>query len=88
MGRAQRSCCAPVAVVSLGNHFVEFVEDRVRAGRYNTASDVVGADLRVLEEQGAKLDAFRVELQKGERTGPSLPFDFDAFLARKRESAP
>ncbi len=73
--------------VSLGDHFAEFVEDRVRAGRYNTASDVVRAGLRLLEEQEAKLDALRVELEKGERSGPSRPFDFDAFLARKKKSA-
>ncbi|CAN7744796.1 type II toxin-antitoxin system ParD family antitoxin [Paraburkholderia hospita] len=73
--------------VSLGDHFAEFVEDRVRAGRYNTASDVVRAGLRLLEEQEAKLDALRVELEKGERSGPSRPFDFDTFLARKKKSA-
>ncbi|MEI6002035.1 type II toxin-antitoxin system ParD family antitoxin, partial [Paraburkholderia bengalensis] len=56
--------------VSLGDHFAEFVEDRVRAGRYNTVSDVVRAGLRLLEEQEAKLDALRVELEKGERSGP------------------
>ncbi|MEI5998529.1 type II toxin-antitoxin system ParD family antitoxin, partial [Paraburkholderia bengalensis] len=56
--------------VSLGDHFAEFVEDRVRAGRYDTASDVVRAGLRLLEEQEAKLDALRVELEKGERSGP------------------
>ena len=73
--------------VSLGDHFAEFVEDRVRAGRYSTASDVVRAGLRLLEEQEAKLDVLRVELEKGERSGQSKPFDFDSFLARKRKSA-
>ena len=73
--------------VSLGDHFADFVEDRVRAGRYNTASDVVRDGLRLLEEQEAKLDALRVELEKGERSGPSRPFDFDTFLARKKKSA-
>ncbi|WP_244808868.1 type II toxin-antitoxin system ParD family antitoxin [Caballeronia zhejiangensis] len=72
--------------VSLGEHFADFVEDRVRVGRYNTASDVVRAGLRLLEEQEAKLDTLRAELEKGERSGPSRPFNFDAFLARKRKS--
>ncbi|KMZ13397.1 ParD protein (antitoxin to ParE) [Candidatus Burkholderia humilis] len=72
--------------VSLGEHFADFVEDRVRAGRYNTASDVVRAGLRLLEEQEAKLDTLRAELEKGERSGPSRPFNFDAFLVCKRKS--
>ena len=73
--------------VSLGDHFTDFVEDRVRAGRYSTASDVVRAGLRLLEEQEAKLDALRSALEAGERSGPSKPLDFDAFIARKRKSA-
>ncbi|SAK46962.1 addiction module antidote protein [Caballeronia catudaia] len=73
--------------VSLGDHFTGFVEDRVRAGRYSTASDVVRAGLRLLEEQEAKLDALRSALDAGERSGPSKPLDFDAFIARKRKSA-
>jgi antitoxin ParD1/3/4 len=56
--------------VSLGDHFTGFVEDRVRAGRYSTASDVVRAGLRLLEEQEAKLAALRSALDAGERSGP------------------
>ncbi|KDR37700.1 type II toxin-antitoxin system ParD family antitoxin [Caballeronia glathei] len=72
--------------VSLGDHFAEFVDERVRAGRYSTASDVVRAGLRLLEEQETKLEALRFALEEGERSGPSRPFDFDAFIARKRKS--
>ncbi|BBQ01682.1 antitoxin ParD (plasmid) [Burkholderia sp. SFA1] len=73
--------------VSLGDHFADFVEDRVRTGRYSTASDVVRAGLRLLEEQETKLGALRSALEAGERSGPSKPLDFDAFMARKRKSA-
>jgi antitoxin ParD1/3/4 len=72
--------------VSLGDHFADFVDERVRAGRYSTASDVVRAGLRLLEEQEAKLEALRAALEEGERSGPSRLFDFDAFIARKRKS--
>jgi antitoxin ParD1/3/4 len=72
--------------VSLGDHFTDFVENRVRAGRYSTASDVVRAGLRLLEEQEAKLGALRAALEAGEQSGPSKPLDFDAFIARKRKS--
>ncbi|WP_250516590.1 type II toxin-antitoxin system ParD family antitoxin [Caballeronia sp. INDeC2] len=73
--------------VSLGDHFTDFVEDRVRAGRYSTASDVVRAGLRLLEEQETKLSALRAALEAGERSGPSKPLDFDAFITHKRKSA-
>jgi antitoxin ParD1/3/4 len=37
----------------------------------------------VLEEQLAALSAALIE---GENSGPSTPFDFDDFIARKRET--
>lgn len=71
---------------SLGEHFSGFVETQVREGRYTSASDVVRAGLRLLEEQEAKLAAPRVALIEGERSGPSASFDFEAFIARRRAS--
>jgi antitoxin ParD1/3/4 len=73
---------------SLGEHFSSFVEAQVGQGRYSSASDVVRAALRLLEEQEAKLEALRAALIEGEQSGPSTPFDFEAFIARKRESQP
>lgn len=39
---------------SVGEHFSEFVDEQVREGRYSSASDVVRAVLRLLEEQETK----------------------------------
>ena len=50
-------------------------------------SDVVGADLRLLEEQEAKLDALRMALIEGEKSGASTSFDFEDFIARKRSAS-
>lgn len=69
---------------SIGEHFSEFVEEQVREGRYSSASDVVRAALRLLEEQEMKLAALRTALIEGEKSGPSTPFDFEAFIERKR----
>jgi antitoxin ParD1/3/4 len=69
---------------SIGKHFSEFVEAQVKEGRYNNASDVVRAALRLLEEQETRLAALRAALIEGEQSGPSTPFDFEAFIERKR----
>ena len=70
---------------SLGEHFSKFVEAQVGEGRYSSASDVVRAGLRLLEEQEATLAALRAALIEGEQSGPSTPFDFEAFIAEKRQ---
>ncbi len=70
---------------SLGDHFSAFIETQISQGRYGNASDVVRAGLRLLEEQ-VKLEALRAALIAGENSGPSTPFDFDAFIMRQREA--
>ncbi len=52
--------------VSLGDHFEEFVAQRVEAGRYASVSDAVRAGLRLLERQETQLDLLRETLAKGE----------------------
>ncbi len=73
---------------SLGDHFSEFVAAQVDRGRYSTASDVVRAGLRLLEEQEARLDALRAALIEGEESGPAAAFDVEAFINRKRAVQP
>ncbi len=67
----------------IGDHFAAFVEAQVAEGRYGSASDVVRAGLRLLEEQETKLAALRAALIEGETSGASAPFDFEAFIAKK-----
>lgn len=69
---------------SLDEHYSAFIEGEVTAGRYRSASDVVRAALRLLEDRETQLRALREALDSGERSGASTPFDFDAFLAHKR----
>lgn len=70
--------------VSLGTHFANFIDAQVQGGRYGTASDVVRAGLRLLEEHEAKVTALQDALRAGLESGEPRPFDFEAFKARKR----
>lgn len=70
--------------VSLGEHFNGFIDRQVKSGRYGSASDVVRAGLRLLEEHEAKVKALQEALIDGEQSGPAKPFDGDAFLARMK----
>lgn len=74
-----------VTSFSLGEHFSKFVEGQLKAGRYDNASDVMRAALRLLEERETKLSALRAALIEGEKSGPATPFDFEDFIARKRK---
>jgi antitoxin ParD1/3/4 len=70
--------------ISLGDHFSAFISDRVESGRYSSASDVVRAALRLLEEREARVTQLNAALVEGEASGAPEPFDFDRFLADRR----
>ncbi|MGE4334742.1 MAG: type II toxin-antitoxin system ParD family antitoxin [Pigmentiphaga sp.] len=70
--------------VSLGQHFTSFIESQVQGGRYGSASDVVRAGLRLLEEHETKVKALQDALNAGLESGEPRSFDFEAFKARKR----
>lgn len=69
--------------ISLDDHFAEFLSQQVDAGRYRSASEVVRAGLRLLEEREIQLSALRAALVSGEASGEAEAFDFDAFVASK-----
>jgi len=46
-----------MASINLGEHFEQFVREKIAHGRYQNASEVVRAGLRLLEESEMDLDA-------------------------------
>ena len=71
--------------ISLDEHFTGFLSREVASGRYRSASEVVRAGLRLLEDQETQMAALRAALVSGENSGEAEPFDFDAFIASKKQ---
>lgn len=64
--------------VELGQHFDGFIQRQVESGRFQNASDVVRAALRLLQDQETSLAERRAELMRSidaafDDAGPSIP---------------
>jgi len=68
--------------VSIGTHFSGFIDSQIRDGRYGSASDVIRAGLRLLEEHEAKVKALQEALNAGLQSGEPQLFDSEGFLNR------
>lgn len=52
--------------ITLGEHFESFIHEQLNNGRYASASEVIRAGLRLLEEEETKLYSLRKMLMEGE----------------------
>ncbi len=55
--------------VTLGEHFDQFINQQLNSGRYGSASEVIRAGLRALEDQETKIMNLRNMLVEGENSG-------------------
>eukprot|EP01035_Chromulina_nebulosa_P012967 gene12967-17263_t len=62
-----------------------FIGRQIAGGRYNNPDEVVAAGLRLLRDHDDEIEAIHAALIEGEESGIAEDFDFDAFLAMKRE---
>ena len=70
--------------ISLPDQMKAWVEDQSRDGRYGNVSDYVRDLIRRDQARRAAVAELQVLVDEGLASGPSQPFDMDAFLARKR----
>ena len=61
--------------ISIGNYFDNFIQNRISAGRFKNASEVVRAGLRLLEEEETRIIALREAIQEGIESG--IAYDFN-----------
>ena len=70
--------------ISLGDHFEGFISKQIESGRYGSASEVVRASLRLLEEHEQKIVALRQALIEGESSGDAGELDMNAIKRKAR----
>jgi antitoxin ParD1/3/4 len=60
--------------ISLGDHFESFISNKIGSGRYHSASEVIRAGLRLLEQEERKIEALKAALELGEKSGIAQDF--------------
>jgi antitoxin ParD1/3/4 len=68
--------------VSLGLHFDAFVNQVVADGRFQNASEVIRAGLRLLEEEEAKIQLLRSSIDEGFQSGFVKNYSADEHLEK------
>lgn len=71
--------------VSLGKHFDRFISKEVVSGRFGTASEVIRAGLRLLEEREERLALLRAALIEGEQSG-FVDYSLESFIQNLDET--
>lgn len=61
--------------ISLGDHFESFITNKISSGRYQSASEVIRAGLRLLELEEKKVEALKAALEIGENSGFTEDFN-------------
>jgi antitoxin ParD1/3/4 len=66
--------------MTLGTHFDEFIAAQLASGRYGSASEIVRAGLRLLEDNVTKLETLRQLLTEGENSG-FVEYSYDELVS-------
>jgi len=70
--------------IALNQHFEKFIKKKVSSGRYSSASDVIRAALRLLENEENKIEYLRSALDEGEKSKIDDNFNPDDHLRELR----
>ncbi len=68
--------------ISLGDHFEDFLADKISTGRFKNASEVIRAGLRLLEEEETKMVALKNAVEEGFESGLAKDFNAQKHLQK------
>ena len=66
--------------VALGTYFEDFIKSKISQGRFNNASEVIRAALRLLEENEQQVAQLSVAVNTGLESGIAENFEPRSFL--------
>lgn len=66
--------------ILLGEHFENFVNEKISSGKFSSVSEVIRTALRLLEKEENQYKALNNELEVGERSKFIKNFDRDTNL--------
>lgn len=66
--------------VALGTYFEDFIKSKISQGRFNNASEVIRAALRLLEENEQQVAQLSVAINTGLESGIAENFEARSFL--------
>ena len=72
--------------ISLGDHFENFVDNRIAKGRFKNASEVIRAGLRLLEEEESKIVALKYAIEEGIQSGIVKKFNARKHLEKLKSA--
>ncbi|MEO8415899.1 MAG: type II toxin-antitoxin system ParD family antitoxin [Ginsengibacter sp.] len=72
--------------ISLGNHFEDFVDNKVSTGRFKNASEVIRAGLRLLEDEESKIVALKKAIDNGIESGLARNFNANKHLEKLKSA--
>ena len=68
--------------ISIGSYFDNFIQNKISAGRFKNASEVVRAGLRLLEEEENRAVALNSAIQEGIESGIAKDFNPETHLSK------
>lgn len=73
--------------IALGAPFIEFARRKVESGEFGSTSEVVREAMRRYVAKQSEIDAIRQALVEAENSGPTEPWNLEAFLIERRQAA-